>query len=110
MTTSEPSTEFRDCIGTIDVAMNRMAVFSGEYGSSVLVRAGWTKCLNRIGYTPDLIVCKFREAQWNLPAENFLFAVVMRHLENSHQMYLWWRSFCGAMRPVDVARLETSDR
>lgn len=31
------------------MAMNRMAVFSGEYGSSILVRAGWTKCLNPRG-------------------------------------------------------------
>ena len=49
--------------------------------------------------TPELIVHKFREAQWNLMAENFLFDEVMRHLENSYQMYRWWRSRCGAMRP-----------
>ena len=53
----------------------------------------------RTEHTPELIVHKFRKAQWNFMAENFLFAEVMRHLENSYQMYRWWRSRCGAMRP-----------
>ena len=79
------------------MAMNRMVVFSGRYGSSVLVQAGWNKSLNQIGYTPELIVRNFREGDWNLLAENFLFTGVMRHLKISHQMYRWWRSRCGAM-------------
>jgi putative transposase len=43
-------------------------------------------------------------------AESIPLAEVMQLLEISHQPYQWWLSQYGAMRPDDVARLETLEQ
>ena len=65
--------------------------------------------MKRTRHTPEQIVRKLREAD-RLLAENIPLAEVMRHSEISHQTYQRLHSQYGAMRPDDVARLETLEQ